>query len=144
MYKRILVPLDNSPTDQTIIDHVQPLAKLTGGSIVLVHVADGYAARLQNELNLADSQEIKDDERYLKSRQGQLEKAGFKVSAVLLQGEPADEILKTVQEEKCDLIAMATHGHRGVQDLILGSVADNIRHRIDIPILMIRSPHKEG
>jgi nucleotide-binding universal stress UspA family protein len=142
MYKNILVPLDNSASDQTIIDHIQPLAKLTGAGILLVHVADGYVARLQDQLNLADSEEIKNDEQYLEHRRTELEKAGLKTKTMLVQGEPAPEILKIANEEHCDLIAMATHGHRFVQDLILGSVADHIRHRIDIPILMIRSAVK--
>lgn len=142
MYKKILIPLDNSPSDQAIVNHIQPLAKLSKASIVLVHVADGYVARLQNQLNLADSQEIKDDEKYLERRRKELEKVGCQVSAVLVQGEPADEILAVAQRENCDLIAMATHGHKFVKDLVLGSVAENIRHRTDIPVLMIRSAVK--
>lgn len=139
MYKKILIPLDNSTSDQAIIDHVQSLAKLTQANIVLVHVADGYVARLQDQLNLADSQEIKDDQKYLDVRCRELEKAGFKVKAILVQGEPADEILALAENEGCDLIAMATHGHKFVKDLVLGSVANNIRHRTDIPVLMVRS-----
>ena len=142
MYKKILIPLDNSFSDQTIIDHIQPLAKLSGGEVILVHVADGYAVRLQDQLNLADSEEIKDDKKYLEKRQKELEKNGFKVRTILVQGEPADGILSVADEEKCDLIAMATHGHKFVKDLILGSVAENIRHRTDIPVLMIRSVPK--
>ena len=142
MYKKILVPLDNSASDQTIIDHIQPLAKLTHADIILTHVADGYVARLQDQLNLADSEEIKNDESYLERRQKELQKAGLKVKILLVQGEPADEILKIAEGEHCDLIAMSTHGHRFVKDLILGSVADSIRHRTDIPVLMIRSPLK--
>jgi nucleotide-binding universal stress UspA family protein len=144
MYKKILMPLDNSPSDQAIINHVQSLAKQTGASVILVHVADGYVARLQNELNLADSEEIKNDELYLERRKKEMQKAGLNVKTLLVQGEPADEILKIAEQEHCDLIAMATHGHRFVKDLILGSVADNIRHRIDIPVLMIRSVSKPG
>ena len=142
MYKKILIPLDNSSSDQTIIDHIQPLVKLSGGEVILVHVADGYAARLQNQLNLADSEEIKDDKKYLEKRQKELEKNGLKVRTILVQGEPADGILSVADQEKCDLIAMATHGHKFVKDLILGSVAENIRHRTDIPVLMIRSVPK--
>lgn len=142
MYKKILVPLGNTPSDRAIIDHIQHLAKLTGGEVILVHVAEGYAARLQNQLNLADSAEIKDDEKYLQKCQKELQKAGLNVRTILAQGEPADGILSIVEQEKCDLIAMATHGHKLVKDLILGSVADAIRHRTDIPVLMIRSKVK--
>lgn len=142
MYKKILIPLDNSSSDQAIVDHIQPLAKMTGAEIILVHVADGYVARLQNQLNLADSQEIKEDETYLEKRTAQLKRAGFKATSRLVQGEPADEILALAHQEGCDLIAMATHGHKFVKDLVLGSVAEAIRHRTDIPVLMIRSSVK--
>ncbi len=115
------------------------LAKFTRAELVLVHVADGFAARLQNQLNLADSEEIKKDQMYLNGRQHQLVQEGFKVKSILIKSkEPVDGILQTAQLEKCDLIAMATHGHKFFKDIILGSVAENLRHRTDIPILMIR------
>jgi nucleotide-binding universal stress UspA family protein len=143
MYQRILIPLDNSPTDRTILEHIRHLAKLTKATIILMHVADGFAARLQNQLNLADSEEIKKDQAYLDKHHHHLTSEGFKVKSILVQGkEPVDGILKVVKEEDCDLIAMATHGHGFVKDVILGSVADNLRHRTSIPILMIRSSVK--
>ena len=142
MYKRILIPLDNSSSDETILKHIRPLAKLTNANLVLVHVADGYAARLQQELNLDDSQEIKEDKLYLETRKEELTKDGFTVKTYLVQGEPPDGILSIAQQEQCDLIAMSTHGHKFFKDVILGSVAENIRHRTDIPILMLRSPVK--
>ena len=142
MYKKILIPLDNSPTDNVILTHIKPLALLTKASLVLVHVAEGYAARLQNQLNLEDSQEIKEDKSYLAIKEKELTKEGFAVKAYLAKGEPADEILSIAEKEQCDLIAMSTHGHRLLKDFILGSVAENIRHRTGIPILMIRASAK--
>ena len=143
MYQKILIPLDNSPTDETILVHIRPLARLIKAELILVHVADGFAARLQNQLNLADSEEIQKDQRYLDERSRQLTQEGFKVKSVLAQGkEPVEEILNIAQIEGCDLIAMATHGHKFLKDVILGSVAENLRHRTDIPILMIRSSLK--
>lgn len=139
MYKRILIPLDNSPADKVILQHLRPLAKLTGAELILVHVADGYAARLQNQLNLEDSEEIKEDRQYLEKQKNNLSNEGFKVTAYLTGGEPADKILVIAEKENCDLIAMSTHGHRFWKDLILGSVANDIRHRTNIPILMIRA-----
>ncbi len=140
MYKQILIPLENSLADNTIVDHIRVLAKILNSGLVLVHVADGYAARLQDELNLEDSQEIRDDQRYLERRKEELTQEGFKVKTHLVQGEPADEILSIAKKENCDLIAMSTHGHRFLKDMILGSVAENIRHRTNLPVLMIRSP----
>lgn len=142
MYKKILVPLDNSPADNTILTHIRTLAKMTGANIVLVHVANGYAARLQEQLNLEDSAEIKADRNYLEERKAELAEEGFIVKSFLASGEPPDEILRIAQEETCDLIAMSTHGHRMPKDIILGSVADKVRHRTNIPVLMIRAPHK--
>ena len=141
MYKQILIPLDNSKVDDVILSHIRPLAKLTGASLVLVHVSDGYVARYQKQLNLEDSVEIKEDRQYLKKREKELTQEGFHVKAHLAEGEPSKEILRIAEEELCDLIAMSTHGHRFLQDIILGSVAENIRHHTDIPVLMIRAPH---
>ena len=143
MYKKILVTLDNSPTDRAILGHIRPLARLTGAEIILVHVADGFGARLQEQLNLQDSQEIKDDRAYLDQETAGLSAEGFHVQPVLVKGEPVEGILSVAQKNKCDLIAMATHGHGPVKDLILGSVADNLRHRTGIPILMIRASSKK-
>lgn len=139
MFKQILIPLDNSPTDKVILEYIRPLAKLAGAGLVLAHVADGYVARLQDQLNLEDSEEIKKDREYLETRKHELTKEGFNVKVFLLSGEPADEILTIAETQHCDLIAMSTHGHRFLKDLLLGSVAENIRHRTDIPVLMIRA-----
>lgn len=142
MYKKILIPLDNSATDVVILEHIRPLVKLTGAQVVLTHVADGFAARLQNQLNLADSQEISDDESYLNKQSKLLSQEGIQVKAILLQGkEPAEAILTLAKQEQIDLIAMATHGHTFVKDVILGSVADQLRHATNIPILMIKDPN---
>ena len=140
MFKQILVPLENSPTDKVILDHIRPLAKLTKANLILVHVADGFAARLQDQLNLADSEEIKKDRNYLESCRKVLVDEGFEVRTHLVRGEPTDQILAIAEKEQCDLIAMSTHGHRFIKDFLLGSVAEGIRHRTSIPVLMIRAP----
>lgn len=140
MFKQILVPLENSPTDKVILDHIRPLAKLTHASLILVHVADGFAARFQDQLNLADSEEIKKDRYYLESCRKALVEEGFLVKTHLVRGEPTDQILAIAEKDQCDLIAMSTHGHRFIKDFLLGSVAEGIRHRTSIPILMIRAP----
>lgn len=139
MYKTILIPLDHSDADETIIAHVQPLAKIMNSRLVLVHVADGHVARNQEQLNLADSEEIRADREYLRRRVEQLSVAGFQVSCHLAAGEPAAEILNLVAREQADLIAMATHGHGFIKDTILGSVATQLRHRTNLPILMLRA-----
>ena len=143
MYKNILVTLDNSAVDSSILAHIRPLARLTGAGITLVHVADGFGARLQDQLNLQDSEEIQGDRAYLDQETEKLTAEGFKASGVLVQGqEVAQGILSVARENGCDLIAMATHGHGPVKSMILGSVAGALRHLTDIPILMIRSHNK--
>ena len=140
MYKKILIPLENSPTDEVILGHIRPKIKLLGSNVILVHVADGYAARLQEELNLEDSEEIQKDRTYLDQRKTELTSAGFQVETHLESGDPAEKIIALAEQNQCDLIAMATHGHRLLKDIVLGSVAEKLRHRTQIPILMIRAP----
>jgi nucleotide-binding universal stress UspA family protein len=135
MYNHILIPLENSSADNVILNHIKPLARLTNARIIIVHVADGFMAR--NQKDLGESEEMRDDYQYLKRRQIELQKDGFEVKSVLLSGEPYKEILALAEREQCDLIAMATHGHRGLSDIILGSVASDLRHRTKIPVLQI-------
>ena len=138
MYRKILVPIENSAADQTILDHLKPLARLTGASLVLMHVADGWAARNYKTLNLAESEEMQQDQAYLEKRAGELRGEGFTVEYLLALGEPSDEIVKAAVAFGVDLIAMSTHGHRLIGDLIYGSTADKVRHVVDIPVLMLK------
>ncbi len=142
MYQHILIPLDNSPADEAILNHIRGLARLTKGRLTLLHVADGFMARNQERLGLDESDEMRDDRAYLERRQSELAAEGFVVDAILECGEPTDQILAIAERENCDLIAMSTHGHRLIGDLILGSVASEVRHRTDIPVLLIRASRK--
>jgi nucleotide-binding universal stress UspA family protein len=139
IYNKIIVPLDRSYSDPVILGHVRELARVSGASIVLIHVADGFVARNQERLNLRESQEMREDREYLEELVRQFSADGFEASFVLEQGEPARRILEVVKREGCDLIAMATHGHRFIADFLLGSVADRIRHDTDVPVLMVRA-----
>jgi nucleotide-binding universal stress UspA family protein len=138
MYRRILVPLEHSPYDVAILDHVQRLARHSGASIVLMHVADGFAARNQHQLALRESEEMRLDREYLEARCAELTAAGCQAECVLAGGDPAREIADAAEREACDLIAMSTHGHTGLKDLIYGSVASDVRHRSVIPVLLVR------
>ena len=139
MYKRILVPLEHSPADQTILRHVTDLAKLSGAEVILLHVADGWAARNMEQLNLKESEEMKEDRAYLERVSEELRAAGVEVDAVLAAGDPAKEIAAAAEREKVDLIALATHGHRLLDDVVRGSTATALRHNTRIPILMVRA-----
>jgi nucleotide-binding universal stress UspA family protein len=138
MYKRILVPLENSAYDAAILDHVRRLARVCGSSLLLVHVADGWVARNLRTLNLRDSEEMRADRAYLERVADELEREGYDVDAVLAGGDPAREIIEVAERDGCDLIAMSTHGHRFFSDLLYGSVAEAVRHRCTIPVLLVR------
>jgi len=141
MYRRILVPLEHSAFDECILDHVRGLARLCGSSLVLLHVADGFAARHMKSLSLRESEEIQHDRSYLEQRCEALRAEGFEADSLLAGGDPATEITGAAEREGCDLIAMATHGHRGIQDVIYGTTANTVRHHTRIPVLMVRGPH---
>ncbi len=138
MYRTILIPVENRETDQTILRHIRPLARLTNARLMLVHVADGWAARNYEELKLQESEEMKHDREYLASLERELKAEGFEVTSVLAMGEPSTEIIKLARAEPVELIAMSTHGHRFISDLLYGSTADKVRHRVDIPVLLLK------
>jgi nucleotide-binding universal stress UspA family protein len=138
MYQHILIPLENSPADETILGHIKPLARLTGARLLLVHVSDGWVARNFDQLKLAESDEMKEDRAYLEKRQRELSDEGFSCEAVLALGEPSDEIIKLAGNKNVDLIAMTTHGHRFVSDILYGATADKVRHAVDVPVLLLK------
>jgi universal stress protein A len=137
MYKTILVTLDGTPSDRTIIEHIKQLAKLMHSRLVLLHVADGWAARTFGAD--AISPEITEDKAYLAEVQAEFLSAGIPAETELAYGEPADEIVKWVQKGECDLVAMSTHGHRFVSDLLLGTTATRVRHSVGVPVLLLKS-----
>jgi nucleotide-binding universal stress UspA family protein len=142
MYKRILVCLENSGTDAHIVEHIAPLAKLCGASVVLIHVADGWAARNIKQLDLRESEEMREDREYLERVAAGFVSNGVKAEAVLATGDPATEVTAAADREHCDLIAMATHGHKLIGDVIHGSVANSVRHKSMVPVLLVRAPGK--
>jgi nucleotide-binding universal stress UspA family protein len=139
MYQKILVALDNSPTDQAMVPHIVQLAKVHRSELLLLHVADGWAARNYNRFQLADSEEMKDDRAYLERVAGDLRALGIAVKTHLALGEPATGILTTAADTACDLIAMTTHGHRFLKDLIYGSTITQVRHRAKVPVLLVNA-----
>ena len=140
MYKNIMVALENSNADEALIPHVAELARIHGSHLLLVHVADGWVARNFDQLQLAESEEMKTDRKYLEDVSQQLRARGLKVTAHLALGDPPAEILRVADREKCDLIAMTTHGHRLIGDVIFGSTIRSVRHKTQIPILLVHAP----
>lgn len=137
MYEKILVALDNSSADQRLLSHIAELAKVHHSQLLLVHVAEGWVARHYTDLLLKESEEMIKDREYLAHVENDLKSRGLLVSSVLALGEPSKEIVNIAEKEKCDLIAMASHGHRFLADLFLGSAIEAVRHRASVPILVV-------
>ena len=139
MYRRILVAIEHSAGDRTILAHITELARLTGAELLLVHVADGWAARYFDQLNLRESEEMTADRAYLETLRSDLTARGFTVEARLAMGDPASELIKIAKEDRVDLVAMSTHGHRFLSDLVHGTTADRVRHLVSVPVLLLRA-----
>ena len=139
MYKRILVAIENSGADRTILAHAGDLALLTGAELLLVHVADGWAARNFDQLKLRESEEMQSDRAYLERVRGELAGRGLKVGTLLAMGDPATELIRAAEQQQVDLIAMSTHGHRFIADLLHGTTADRVRHLVKVPVLLLRA-----
>ncbi len=139
MYQRILIALEHSAADATILAHVTMLAHLMKSEVLLVHVADGWAARNFDRLNLRESEEMKADRAYLEQVRAELQAAGLVVDIRLAKGDPADELVRVANEGHVDLIAMSTHGHRFVADLLFGATVDKVRHLVKIPVLLLQA-----
>jgi manganese transport protein len=138
MYRKILVALDTTPSDQELLPHIVHLAKLTNGELLLLHVADGWVAQNFDQLSLAESEEMREDLRYLDETAERL-RAGtnLKIATRLELGTPPAKILQIAEQEHCDLIAFASHGHRLVADIIYGSTIEAVRHKARVPILVV-------
>jgi nucleotide-binding universal stress UspA family protein len=139
MYRRILVAVEHSPADKAILDHVRELATQFGSELHLVHVADGWVARNFDSLQLRESEEMKDDRDYLAKLAADLTTQGLKVSTELAMGDPADELIRLSEERGVDLLAMSTHGHRFLNDLVRGTTVNRVRHLVKIPVLLVRA-----
>jgi nucleotide-binding universal stress UspA family protein len=142
MYNKILVTLDATPSDRAIIEHVKELARFMRSRVVLLHVADGWAARKYGPN--AVSPEIAADTKYLGEICSEFRSLGLKAEAELAYGEPSKEIIRWVEEKGCDLIAMSTHGHKFLADLFLGQTAHAVQHNVKVPVLLLRATERSG
>ena len=128
MYRKILVALENSRPDESLLSHVAELARIHGSELLLVHVADGWAARNYDQMQLRESEEMKRDRAYLEATAVALRMEGLTVVTCLALGDPPSQILKVARDEACDLIAMTTHGHGLLGAIIHGSTIEKVRH----------------
>jgi manganese transport protein len=138
MYRKILVALDATASDQELLPHIVQFAALAKSDLLLLHVADGWVARNFEQLNLAESEEMREDWRYLEETASRLRaETSLNIETRLALGNPPAQILHVAEHEQCDLIALASHGHRLVGDIIYGSTIDAVRHKAHVPILVV-------
>jgi nucleotide-binding universal stress UspA family protein len=137
MYNTILVTLDTSATDRAIIEHIKPLAQSMHSRVVLLHVATGAPARFHGAQ--AADEEVRDDQAYLDRVRAEMSAAGLRCETVLAYGEPVKEIVNWVKQNTPDLVAMSTHGHGLVADLVLGTTAIKVQHGVSVPVLLLRA-----
>jgi manganese transport protein len=144
MYQKILVALENGPADQRLVPHITQFAQRLGSELLLLHVADGWAARNYDQLKLNDSAEMKADTEYLENLAARLSGEGLKVGIMLALGNPPNEIVRVAADSGCDLIALASHGHKLLGDIVHGSTIDRVRHNTTIPLLVVNARKSGG
>jgi manganese transport protein len=137
MYDNILLTLDASETDRPIIEHIKKLAQVMHSQVFLLRIASG--APVQFYGRDAAGKEVKEGRAYLDRVKTEFESARIPVTAELGYGDPAREIEKWVKERGCDLVAMGTHGHKFLADLVLGTTASRVQHNINVPVLLLRA-----
>jgi len=125
-----------------MLPQIAQLAAHLGSELLLLHVADGWVARSFDQLKLAESEEIKNDRAYLEKTADGLRTKKLTVATRLAMGNPPTEILKMAEAEHCNLIAMTSHGHRLLGDIVHGSTINEVRHRTHIPIFLVRAEKK--
>jgi nucleotide-binding universal stress UspA family protein len=137
MYKTILITLEGTKTDRAIIDHIKPLARLLHSRVVLLHVATGVPATYHR--SDAMGKEVEESKSFLGRVRTELANEGITAEAELAFGDPAKEIIRWVKEKGCDLVAMSTHGHQMLADLLLGTTAIKVQHGVSVPVLLLRA-----
>jgi nucleotide-binding universal stress UspA family protein len=141
MYAKILVPLEGTDYDESILQHVAKLSKIHGSELILIHIADGWSARFFGEDS--DSKEVREDREYLNQCTDKMKREGIPTTWRLGYGKPGPELVRAVEETGCDLVAMTTHGHRWMEDVLFGSASSEVRHSVDIPVLLLRVDQKK-
>ncbi len=137
LYKTILVTLEGTPTDRAIIEHIKPLAQALKSRVVLLHVASGVPAMYHR--SDAAGREVEEGRANLERVRAEFTAAGIPAEQELAYGDPAAEIVKWVNRKGCDLVAMSTHGHKFVADLVLGTTAFQVQHGLSVPVLLLRA-----
>ncbi len=137
LYNTILVTLEGTPTDRAIIEHIKLLARAMQSRVVLLHVASGVPAKYHR--SDAAGKEVEESKAALEKVRAEFSAAGISAEVALACGEPVKEIVNWIRQNRCDLVAMSTHGHQFMADLVLGTTAIHVQHSVSVPVLMLRA-----
>jgi manganese transport protein len=138
VYRRILVPLDHSPLDRVALSHAAALAAANHGAIYLLHVEEGVTSQVYG--SDASTAEVEAGREYLDSLVDSLGEMKILVKTAIRHGSnPRREIVKYAREMHPDLLVMGAHGHGGIKDMIFGNTINPVRHKLNIPILVVRA-----
>lgn len=136
VYSNILVPLDHSEADSEALSNALTLARLHNARIILLHIEEGVTSRMFG--SLSSTAEIEEGKDYLANLAQSLRAQHVDVKSVVRHGNsPAKEIAAAVRELQPDLLVMASHGHRGLKDLIFGTTINTVRHHVKVPMLIV-------
>jgi manganese transport protein len=135
-YRRIGVAVDFGSTDGKVVSHAHTLALQHNATVVLFHIVEGVSGQIYGDE--AHDEEARHDREVLEGMAGQLRKAGTTVEGVLGFGLVPEQLVALSREHRVDLLVMGAHGHRGIQDLLFGTSISEVRHRLDIPVLVVQ------
>ena len=141
MNKKILIPLDGSPYSEVVLPHALSLAKLEKAEIVILRVpvvpAREFFGRDAAMASKITSEIDEESDRYVKDKVKRLGRQSIKVTGMIREGPVADTIVEVADEIHADMIAMSTHGRKGIQHWLKGSMAEDIVHHTHIPTILI-------
>ena len=137
VYEKILVPLDHTSKDRDAIAHATAMAKQHHAKLYLLHVEEGVTSQMFG--SLASTAEVEAGSEYLREIAAQLEKQQVAVEMVVRHSRrPKDAIVAYAEELKPDLVVMGAHGHKGLKDIVFGTTINAVRHKLKMPLLVVR------
>ena len=151
MFRRILVPIDGSPTSNRGLDEAIGLARDQHAKICLLHVVDELILTGADGMMYVPPDYVDDfirtsragGKKLLVRAEARVRKRSVEVDTVLVESvgrRVADLIIKQAKKWRADLIVLGTHGRRGLSRVVMGSDAEMVLRETPLPVLLVRSP----
>ena len=141
VYRNILVPLDHTSLDRVALAHAAALARVNDALLHLLHIEEGVASQLYGELAL--TAEVAEGRRYFEDLLAWIRSQGLRADLEIVpRGDPKEVIVKAAARFEADLLVMGAHGHKGIKDIVFGATINEVRHRVGVPVLIVR--HQSG